>query len=352
MAGPTSKRTVCRVPYTRQQPQGLRAQRLWGRILRMTWVAGLMAVTAAVALAVLAISRPVPRHEYGFPPVELVVSDTSGAAKATGIYGLAVALTDEPVWKYAIGQWMPAAPWLFSQQAFRSGSGDALQESARLSGWFAASKLTGRSVDVGVLVSAGAPRPLREGDVILRINNYPVIGTNTARAVLADRNCEGEVAQVKLQRGGERLNVNMPCPTDMSETDLVTVGAEQPPWGVEALDGIRGPSTGLAIALAYIDAMEPGSLAAGRKVAATGQVLPRGGADAGMVQSIGSIEAKMQAARTGGADIILVPSSQEGLAQLHAGTTPVIGVETVREAVEYLCATGATSGVCDKIAPG
>ena len=346
----TPQWTIRWVPDTPQQPQGLLAQPLHGRILRMAWVAGLLVVTAAVALSVIAISRPVPRHEYGFPPVELVVSDTAGAAKATGIYGLAVALNDEPVWKYAIAQWMPASPWLFSQEAFRSGSGDALQESARLSGWYAASKMTGRPVDVGVLVSQGAPRPLRDGDVILRINNYPVIGTNTARAALADRNCDGEIAEVKLQRGGQRLTLALPCPTDMDETELVTVGAEQPPWKVEALDGIRGPSTGLAMALAYIDAMEPGSLAAGRKVAATGQVLPRGGADAGLVQPIGSIEAKMQAARTGGADVILVPSAQESLAQLHAGTTPVIGVETVREAVEYLCATGATSGVCGKLA--
>lgn len=320
------------------------------RLMQFAWVTCLLGIVVAVAASMLALARPVPRDQYGFPPVELVVSDARGATKATGIYALAVPLRDEPVWKYAVAQWLPASPWLFSEEVFSSGAGDALQESARLSGWYAANKLTGRPVDVGVLVSDNLPSPLRDGDVILRVDGVAAVGTNTIRAYLTDRNCPESKSLLRVQRGDRRMLLQVPCPIDLSETELVTVGTEQPPWDVPALDGIRGPSTGLAMALAYIDSMEPGSLSAGRTIAVTGQVLPRGGPDAGLVQSIGSIEAKIQAARVANVDVILVPHTQLTVARLHAGTTPVVGVHTVREAVLYLCATGGTSGICDDLA--
>ena len=65
---------------------------------------------------------------------------------------------------------------------------------------------------------------------------------------------------------------------------------------------ISGPSAGLAITLAIIDALTPGQLTGGKKVAVTGTIDPQGN-----VGEIGGLPQKALAAQNAGAQIFIVP---------------------------------------------
>jgi len=65
---------------------------------------------------------------------------------------------------------------------------------------------------------------------------------------------------------------------------------------------IGGPSAGLAMTLAILDALTPGDLTGGHRVAVTGTIN-----NAGEVGEIGGIEQKAVAARAAGAQIFIVP---------------------------------------------
>jgi PDZ domain-containing protein len=67
-------------------------------------------------------------------------------------------------------------------------------------------------------------------------------------------------------------------------------------------NNISGPSAGLAITLAIIDALTPGQLTGGKRVAITGTIDPEGN-----VGEIGGLPQKALAARHAGARILIVP---------------------------------------------
>jgi PDZ domain-containing protein len=71
--------------------------------------------------------------------------------------------------------------------------------------------------------------------------------------------------------------------------------------GINTSD-ISGPSAGLAIALAIIDALTPGELTGGKRVAVTGTIDPEGN-----VGEIGGLPQKAVAARSAHAQIFIVP---------------------------------------------
>lgn len=106
---------------------------------------------------------------------------------------------------------------------------------------------------------------------------------------------------------------------------------------VRALGAVRGPSAGLLLALARLDALTPGDLTGGRRVAGTGAIAPDG-----TVTTVGDVPEKVRAAVAARTDVFLVPALQQGTAARAArGTrTRVIGVRSVSEAVTRLCADG------------
>jgi PDZ domain-containing protein len=71
-------------------------------------------------------------------------------------------------------------------------------------------------------------------------------------------------------------------------------------------NNISGPSAGLAITLAIIDALTPGQLTGGKRVAITGTIDPEGN-----VGEIGGLPQKALAARQAGAQILIVPSCSD-----------------------------------------
>ena len=92
-----------------------------------------------------------------------------------------------------------------------------------------------------------------------------------------------------------------------------------------------GPSGGLVFALAVADALTPGDLTRGHKIAATGTI-----ALDGTVGRIGGVEQKVRAAEHVGADVFLVPFDEQAQAKAVARSIKVFGVRDIADAVAVL----------------
>jgi PDZ domain-containing secreted protein len=109
------------------------------------------------------------------------------------------------------------------------------------------------------------------------------------------------------------------------------------------LGAVEGPSAGLILALARLDALTAGNLTGGRRIAGTGAI----GVD-GTVNDISEVAVKAKAAAASGASVFFVPQLERAEAvQAARGTRmSVVGVGSVSEAVRWLCRTGGRGPVC------
>ena len=109
------------------------------------------------------------------------------------------------------------------------------------------------------------------------------------------------------------------------------------------LGAVEGPSAGLMLALARIDALTGGGLTGGRRIAGTGALGPDG-----RVTSVGEVAQKVAAARSAGMDVFFVPVYQRATAaQAARGDRPrIVPVGSVTEAVRWLCTNGGHAPIC------
>ncbi|GAB6875821.1 S16 family serine protease [Thermaerobacter litoralis] len=103
---------------------------------------------------------------------------------------------------------------------------------------------------------------------------------------------------------------------------------------------VAGPSGGLALGLAAVDALAPGDLAGGLRVAATGTLTPQGA-----VGPVEGVELKRLAAAEEGLDVLFVPAAAPGGGAGGAGPM-VVRVTSLAEAVRWLCAHGGRGAPC------
>ena len=108
------------------------------------------------------------------------------------------------------------------------------------------------------------------------------------------------------------------------------------PFPVEINSGdVSGDSAGLMFGLGLLDALTPGDLAGGHRVAGTGTIGLNG-----QVGPIGAVAEKVMAAEQQGADVFLVPSEDFAEASRAARDIDVIAVGTFDEAVAALVELG------------
>ncbi|GAA4312475.1 hypothetical protein GCM10023178_21750 [Actinomadura luteofluorescens] len=109
------------------------------------------------------------------------------------------------------------------------------------------------------------------------------------------------------------------------------------------LGPVEGPSAGLILALARLDALTPGDLTGGRRIAGTGAI-GLGGA----VTGVGDVPDKVRAAVKARMEVFFVPVWQRSDAVAAARGTGlrIVPVSTVSEAVDRLCADGARAPLC------
>ena len=110
----------------------------------------------------------------------------------------------------------------------------------------------------------------------------------------------------------------------------------------------NGSSSGLALALYFLDLESPGSLAGNLSIAATGTILTSGKGN--RVIAIGSLEDKYKAYERSKTDIMLIPAGNkyDSLPKDADIEGRVYLVENVEEAVKILCKLGATDKLCEK----
>lgn len=118
-----------------------------------------------------------------------------------------------------------------------------------------------------------------------------------------------------------------------------------------------GQSTGLAYLLAYLDSAPlsstPGSLAAGRTIAATGRIMPPG-----MLLGIAYLEPKFAAAKEAGAEMFFVPANsylqarEEGVEFKFGDGTRLLPSRSVVDVLIRLCTTGGSGELCDAVMAG
>lgn len=101
---------------------------------------------------------------------------------------------------------------------------------------------------------------------------------------------------------------------------------------------ISGPSAGLALTLAMLESPDTGMWSFGEGVvAATGEILPGGG-----VGPVGGVDVKVRAALEQDVAVLFVPRGQAP----DSGDGKVIEVDSVDDAVDWLCRHGATHTLC------
>ncbi len=204
-----------------------------------------------------------------------------------------------------------------------------------------------RATGVG-LAEVGGPSTglLTIDDVILTVDGAPVLRAMDLVEAIRDRG-PGDVVDLEVEpvRGGASRTVSVVLGARDDDQTVGFMGvAPQTRWeDVEDLPidvlvntgSVGGNSAGLALTLSILDLITPGELTGGLQVATTGTIDPTG-----VVGSIGGIVQKVVAARDGGMDLFLVPTSEADQARQHAGDMLVEGVATLDDALAALARHG------------
>lgn len=200
-------------------------------------------------------------------------------------------------------------------------------------------RVTTRPVVFQVLPTGPAAGVLDVGDVIRAVDGTPVESAEQLVDVLRGYDDVRDVV-LELSSGDERREVTI-------RTEELP-GLDQPGLGIvvdtipDEVDlpfdaelgetSIGGPSAGMMIALTTVDLLLEDDLAAGRLVAGTGTIDGEG-----RVGTVGGVAEKVSAARTAGADLLLVPAEQLEIAVAASdGELRIVGVSTLSEAVAAL----------------
>ncbi len=184
---------------------------------------------------------------------------------------------------------------------------------------------------------------LHPGDVIAAVDGVKLTSTGQLRAIVESA---GTAVQLTLgaASGSEQISVT---PVDDRLGVVVTESFADALDAIISVDtsGIGGPSAGLLLTLAYIDALSPGDLTAGLRVAGTGTV-----ESSGKVGEVAGAPFKLAASESVGARVFLTPASLEDeLSALPHDEIRLVSVSSVVEALRFLCAAGATDAVCSKV---
>ena len=153
--------------------------------------------------------------------------------------------------------------------------------------------------------SAPAAKVLHKGDVITSIDGVAITSNAQLHDVILGHK-PGDVLKLGIKRGGTAMTVSAPTTKSGDRTVLgITPGITfDMPFTVRIdTRDVGGPSAGTMFALGVYDALTPGSLTGGQRIAGTGTIDP----ETGDVGIIGGIAQKMVGAKNAGAQWFLAP---------------------------------------------
>ena len=196
---------------------------------------------------------------------------------------------------------------------------------------------------LGILGESNACGVLAAGDLITAVDGRLVESPQVLRDAIG-RHRVGDEIEVRYRRGEEERTTRVRLIADPDDGHPLVGITSQVEYDFSfPLDiqfpssGITGPSGGLAFALTVYDAITPGDLAAGRLVAATGEIEVDG-----TVGPIGGAREKVIAARRAGVDVVMVPPENEADARrgIRDGRPEVVAARTFADALGALRARG------------
>ena len=253
---------------------------------------------------------------------------------------------------------------LFREQQFTGGldpeevrvESDADMARSQLAAKKLALEAAGYDVPVGeglVVLAVSPSRPaadiLESGDVLVSVDGQPLLDPDDLSEIVRTHE-PGEPIEVTLVRDGEEQTVTVPTEAADDGTPIIGVyvsGRYDFPVAVKVdTSAIGGPSAGLAMSLSILDAITPGDLAGGKKVAVTGTI-----AEDGAVGEIGGLSQKATTAKASDAELFIVPActredvkasceAELASAKHRAGDLAVVPVATFDEALAALAAAG------------
>ncbi len=192
-----------------------------------------------------------------------------------------------------------------------------------------------------VLANSPAKDMLKQGDIILAVDDGRVVTADEAVKVISQRPPGSEVLLTVSRQGKiKRLQVGTgPHPEDRTRAAVgILVSSSLTydlPLNIE-IDSrnVKGSSAGLMFALEILNQLDPADLTGGQVIAGTGTI----GLD-GTIGPIAGIRQKLVAAERGGAGYFLVPmenlESVTEIAKNHK-TIKIIGIDNIDNAITAL----------------
>lgn len=331
-----------------------------GQVAGLARTGAFLLSVVTVALAGLLVPMPLVESAPGdSQDVRALVAVDADTTELTGEPGLLTVLVDQPSIVDSVIAWLDddrqlrrrdrVVPAQFDQREYLRVQQHEFRRSFRVAAavglraaGFETTVRTAAQV-VGVLPEGPAAGILRIGDVIRTFEGTSVSTTDELVAAASDVRL-GEELTLGVERDGRSRTVTLVAgrvpglPQPGMGITLHTSEEEiELPVDVELIDQQRigGPSAGMMVALTVYDLLAEEDLLAGRHVVGTGTV-----DGDGTVGRVGSVREKTRTAVASDADLMLVPSAQAAeAAEAAEGQIEVLGVGTVREAIQTLRAT-------------
>jgi Lon-like protease len=194
----------------------------------------------------------------------------------------------------------------------------------------------------GVQSGSSVEGVLQPGDVIVSIGGRPAgSASSSTEQIELD---PGAYVPMDVIRGDQWISVSVALSDRSAAPGWLPLGLLVSEYLLDVTlpfpvdidsDDVSGDSAGLMFGLGLLDALTPGDLAGGHRVAGTGTIGLNG-----EVGPIGAVAEKVVAAEQQGADVFLVPSEDLAAARRAARGIEVIAVGTFDEAVAALVELG------------
>lgn len=198
----------------------------------------------------------------------------------------------------------------------------------------------------GVRVDGPAHGILEAGDIVLAVNGKQSASVEEYVKIVAATPA-GQKVKMRVARNGKELALEVPTQQENGQSRMGIVlshGYEFPVNVKLALDEVGGPSAGLIFSLGVLDAMTPGDLTGGKKIAGTGTI-----AENGQVGPIGGIRQKLVGAKADGAQYFLAPKDNCAEVKGHVPdglhVVAVQNFDQAHKAVTQIATTGNTAGL-------
>jgi PDZ domain-containing protein len=319
-------------------------QPLWVRVLRGILLAGVVALVATYIPTPFLLEAP----GRAVVASNIITIKHQGVHPVNGRFLMTTVLIEKAsVMMCIYGLLDPSATLTRRQsegeQAQSPSAPEQMELSQYLSSWVALETLgytvqgDFRGLRVVRLVNKSPnANQLRKGDLILEAANKKLASLEDFTKLLQARTTQDKLKTV-LQRDGKSISLDLA----LAEIDgKLRIGALlQPeytnikmPVDIGFRSGTTtGASAGLVFALEIYDRLDPGDLARGRAIAATGTLDRRG-----RVGGIEGLPFKLIAAERAGADVFLVPRENYGEVKNISTEVTVIPVSTFEEALDAL----------------